>query len=163
MAFDYFAQEIALNDQTGNVLSNAVAQIFAMDDEAFATPLLITDMEGLPITTFRSSPNGFYPAFKVPSGQTQVNARSGNVVTPITSLFGRLLELIPNPDGQPDQLTIVTQSGSFVLAPAATTPIPDPTLGDEGQVLAIVSGEWAIADPTGGGGTVGGILDGGAP
>lgn len=163
MAFDYFDEKVALNDQTGNTLQNAVAEIFAMDDVGFTTPLVVTDMDDLPITIFRSSPSGIYPAFKVPTGQTQVIARSGNVSTPITSLFGRLLELIPNPDGQDDQLTIVTQSGSYVLAPVATTPIPDPTLGDDGQVLTINSGQWAIADPTGGGGTVGGILDGGAP
>jgi len=160
---DFFKQEIALNDLTGTILANAAAQVYAMEDTAFETPLAITDMSGSPMATLRSSPTGFYPAFIIPSGETQVIARSGAALTPLVSFLGHLLALLPNPDGEADQLTIVTQSGEYVLAPMATTPIPDPTLGDDDQVLAIKSGQWAIADPTGGGGTVGGILDGGAP
>lgn len=164
MADDYFDMKLAVNQQTGAPVAGAEAQVFAMQDTAFANPLPITDMQGIPMAKLVASPTGVYPPFKVASGETQVIAVSGAAITPITSLFGQLLALIPNPAGQADQLTIVTQSGGFVLAPAAMTPIPDATLGDDGQVLAIVDGVWAITDPTGGsGGTIGGILDGGAP
>lgn len=160
---DYFDQKIALNDLTGNIVPNATAEVFAMTDTSFSTPLAITDMTGLPLPQLRSSPTGFYPAFRVPSGQTQVIARSSTVLTVITSFLGHILALLPNPTGQPDQLAIATQGGAYVLSPLSTTPIPDATHGTDGQILAIVDGVWAIANPTGGGGTVGGILDGGAP
>lgn len=164
MADDYFDMKLAVTPQTLVPIPGAEAQVFAMEDTTFANPLPITDLQGIPMAKLVASPTGVYPPFKVPSGETQVFAVSGAAITPLTSLYGHLLDLIPNPTGQADQLTIVTQSGAFVLAPAAMTPIPDATLGDEGQVLAIVDGVWAITDPTGGsGGTIGGILDGGAP
>lgn len=124
---DYFDQKVALNNTTGNTVPNAVAQIFAMDDITFSTPLAITDLTDSPLETLVASPNGIYPAFKVPSGETQVLAKSGDVVTPITSLLGAVMAVIPNP-----------------------------ALGEDGQALVILSDAWVIGAPVGGGGGAGG-------
>lgn len=113
---DYFDQKLGLNEQTGLAVANAVAQVYAMTDTAFATPLPITDMAGLPMSELRASPNGIYPVFRC-AGHTQVNARSGGVTTPITSLLGHILMLIPSPAGADDGLTLATVGGEYVLVP----------------------------------------------
>lgn len=120
---DYFNQALAWNEQTGNTVPNAVAQVYAMDDTALATPLAITDMTDTPLPALVAAPNGVYPAFKVPSGQTQVLAKSGDVITPLTSLLGAVMSVIPNP-----------------------------ALGEDGQALVILSDAWVIGAPVGGGG-----------
>lgn len=116
MAIDYFDQKLALNDLTGNVLANAVAQVYAIEDTTYSTPLEITDLSGVPLDQLRSSPTGIYPAFIVPSGETQVVARSGGVVTPLTSLLGTLLLMFPDPSSASDGLILAVSEGAYVLA-----------------------------------------------
>jgi hypothetical protein len=163
MVIDFFDQKVALNPATGGVVPNASAKVYAASDTSFSTPLAITDLTGVPLPDLIASPNGVYPAFKVPGGQTHVLARSSGLTTPIVSVLGAVLTIVPDPTALADGRVIVTSNGAYTTVPSAFTPIPDPTLGSDGQVLAIVDGAWGIANPTGGGGPIGGILDGGAP
>lgn len=88
---DYFDYALALNETTGNVVPNAVAQVFAMEDTTFATPLQVTDLTDLPMSELVASPTGIYPPFKVVGEYTQVMVRSGDVTTPITSVYGMII------------------------------------------------------------------------
>src|SRR5690606_15809099 len=97
MATDYFDWNLALNELTGSTVPGAIAQVYAIDDTEFTTPLTITDMTDVPLATLTASPTGLYPPFKVTSGQTQVIVKSGDVITPVTSLLGALLGVIPDP------------------------------------------------------------------
>lgn len=128
MAEDYYDAKLALNPTTGSVVPNAVAQVYAMSDTTFSTPLPITDLTEVPIPNLVASPSGVYPPFKCP-GHTQVIARAGEAKTPLTSLFGMLLNVIP-----------------------------DPTHGDNGDVLTVLNGLFVL-DPVsnGGGGSGSGI------
>ena len=119
---DYFDQKLALNDLTSAPLPNAIAQVYAVTDTAFAEPLPITDISGLPMAELRASPSGIYPVFRC-AGHTQVIARSGGILTPITSLLGHILLLLPDPAG-----------------------------GYDGQVLGVVAGGYELVDSSGGGG-----------
>lgn len=164
MAFDdYFAQSLALNEQAGTVVPGAVARVYAPSDTAYATPLAITDLSGVPMTQLQAGPTGIYPAFRVAGRPSQVIAKSGPVITPLTSVLGAVFEAVPDPAAAPDGQTVVTQAGGFVLRDATAQVVPSPTTGDDGMVMTIVDGVWAAAAPTGGGGTVTGVLDGGAP
>lgn len=118
MAEDYFDTKLALNPDTGTVIPNAVAQVYAMSDTAFSTPLPITDMSELPLTALVASPTGVYPPFKCP-GHTQVMARAGEAKTPLTSLFGMLLNVIPDPTHADDGDVLTVLNGLFVLDPVS--------------------------------------------
>lgn len=117
MAVDYYAQTLALNDRTGLPVPNAVAQVYAMTDTAFASPLPITDMTDLPVATLQASPTGIYPAFKAP-GHTQVLVRSGEMVTPLTSWYGVLYEVGLLPNTVPDLLRAAEAAEAAAAAAA---------------------------------------------
>ena len=88
MADDYFDVKLALNPETGNTVPGAVAQVYAADDTSFTSPLAITDLTGVPLGALIASPTGIYPAFRVVSGLQRVVAKSGPLITPITSAEG---------------------------------------------------------------------------
>lgn len=140
MADDYFDAKLALNLQTGNVVPGASAQVYAMSDIAFAHPLTITDMTGIPLGALIASPTGIYPQFKVTTGEQQVMAKSGSMITPLTSVEGSRGD--PGAPGEP----------GVGLPPASDFP--------DGYVPITASGEWTAAPaPTGGGGGSGSILE----
>lgn len=113
---DYFFHEIAMNDLTGQPVPDAEADVYAMTDTGFTTPLPITDIQGLPLAKLKASPTGIFPAFRCP-GQTQVVAKSGDLTTPISSRFGFVFEVVPDPTGSPDDYVLATSSGGYVLVP----------------------------------------------
>lgn len=84
----YFPATLAIDSVTGARLRNATAQVFAMTDTSFATPLAITDMAGVPLTgnILSSNSDGIYPEFKTPAGVAQVIVKSGSALTPMTSI-----------------------------------------------------------------------------
>lgn len=84
----YFPATLAVDSVTGVRLRNAEAQVFAMTDTAFATPLAITDMADVPLTgnKITSNSDGIYPEFKPPAGVSQVIVKSGTALTPMTSI-----------------------------------------------------------------------------
>ncbi|MEW1990703.1 hypothetical protein [Microbacterium sp. NPDC078849] len=142
MADDYFDPKIALNPETGNVVPGAQAQIFAMQDTAAEFPLEITDLADVPLAYLIASPTGVYPAFKVVSGETDVYAKSGPIMTPITSKEGSRGE-----PGEP--------------GPAGEG-LPDATSLPDGYVPVVASGTWTAAPGGtggGGGGGTGSLLE----
>ncbi|MEX8031668.1 SGNH/GDSL hydrolase family protein [Microbacterium sp. 20-116] len=84
----YFPATLAVDSNTGTRLRNAEAQVFAMTDTSFTTPLAITDVSGVPFTGNKliSNSDGIYPEFKPPAGVTQVIVKSGQALTPMTSI-----------------------------------------------------------------------------
>jgi hypothetical protein len=143
---DYFDWKLALNEQTGSVVPGAVAQVFAITDTAFATPLAITDMSDVPLLNLTASPNGLYPPFKVTTGQTQVLVKSGDVVTPVTSLLGAVLGVVPDPGDGVDGQVLGVEAGEYVLVDANANEVPDPSTGENGQILGVVAGEYELVD-----------------
>lgn len=140
MADDYFEAKLALNLETGNVVPGAEAKVFAISDTAFAHELAITDMTGIPLASLIASPTGIYPQFKVVSGEVQVMAKSGTMITPLTSVEGSRGQ--PGAPGAP----------GVGLPPATSLP--------DGYVPVVASGQWTAAPAsTGGGGGSGSILE----
>lgn len=84
----YFPATLAVDSNTGTRLRNAEAQVFAISDTSFSAPLAITDIAGVPFTggTLVSNSDGIYPEFKPPAGVTQVIVKSGQALTPMTSV-----------------------------------------------------------------------------
>lgn len=82
---DYFSAAVAL-DQNQRLIRDAEADVFALSDTTFSTPLAITDLQGVPMAKLRSSAEGIYPDFRVVGGAQQILAKSGDRVTPMTSL-----------------------------------------------------------------------------
>ena len=130
MADDYFDPKLALNLETGNVVPGAQAQVYAIEDTSFLTPLAITDMTGIPLAALIASPTGIYPSFKVVTGEQVVLAKSGSMVTPITSVEGSRGPAgqpgspgvgLPSATSLPDGYTPVTASGTWTAQPAGTT------------------------------------------
>lgn len=147
MANDYFEASLALNP-TGGAVPNAIALVYAQTDTAFATPLSITDMTDMPLAQLVASPDGVYPAFKVTSGETHVLAKSGSVVTPITSKLGVMFDIIPDPAEVTTPLTLIAQDSTYQLVPRDEVygVPPDPTTAPAGAVLTVQNGvmQWAV-------------------
>lgn len=132
---DYFDAKLALNQEATNVVPGAVAQVYAAEDTAFTTPLAITDLTGVPLTALIASPMGIYPPFKVVSGQQDVIAKSGPMMTPLTSREG--------------------SRGPAGAAGAAGVGLPNAAALPDGYVPVVASGAWT-AGPGGTGGGGGG-------
>lgn len=133
MADDYFDAKLALNGETGNVVAGAQATVYALEDTGFTTPLEITDMSGIPLANLIASPTGIYPQFKVVSGEQKVMAKSGAMVTPLTSAEGtRGLPGDPGPAG---------------------IGLPDPTNLPDGYGPITAGGVWGVIPGGGGGGS----------
>lgn len=140
MAVDYFDAKLALNQEATNVVPGAVAQVYAAEDTSFTTPLAITDLTGVPLTALIASPMGIYPPFKVVSGQQDVLAKSGPMVTPLTSREGSRGPA--GNDGDPG------------------VGLPDAAALPDGYVPIVASGEWSAAPggTSGGGGSGSGTM-----
>lgn len=84
----YFPATLAIDSVTGTRLKNAEAQVFAIADNTFTTPLPITDIAGVPMSgnLLTSNSDGIYPEFKPPAGVMQVIVKSGTALTPMTSI-----------------------------------------------------------------------------
>lgn len=84
----YFPATLAVDSSTGTRLRNAKAKIYAITDTTFSNPLDITDLADVPFTGAEliSNSDGIFPEFKTPLGVTQVLLRSGQALTPMTSV-----------------------------------------------------------------------------
>lgn len=87
---DYFKEAVAYHPSWGG-LRNATAQVFALDDVGFTTPLAITDLNGNPLAGLVTNKDGIYAPFKVVGGATQVNIKSGPFVLEVHSVLGPAL------------------------------------------------------------------------
>lgn len=121
MTDDYFDMKLALNPETGNVVASAEAQVYAIEDTTFSTPLQITDMSDIPLASLIASPTGIYPQFKVTTGEERVMAKAGTMVTPLTSAEGSR-----GPKGDPGDSGVVdptnSQPGFVLTSNGPTTP-----------------------------------------
>ncbi|GGH34289.1 hypothetical protein [Microbacterium album] len=117
---DFFPVSLAVDPESPTVIvPNAQAEVFAASDTGFTIPLPITDLSDVPMTLV-SGPTGIYPAFKVATGETQVLVRSGGLVTPMTSVLGQLLEVIPDPRAAADGDVPMVQGGEYRAVPLPT-------------------------------------------
>lgn len=82
---DYFSAAVAL-DQNGSLVRDAVADVYALSDTTFSIPLAITDLQGVPMAKLRSNSEGIFPPFRIVSGEQQIVAKSGDRLTPMTSI-----------------------------------------------------------------------------
>lgn len=135
MADDYFDAKLALNPATGNPVAGAIAQVFALSDTGFVNPLPITDMQGVPMVNLIASVTGVYPPFMVAGEPQRVVAKSGNIVTPLTSAKGAKGD--KGDDGEP--------GAPGIGLPEALT-LPD------GSVPVVEGGVWTTRIGPGGGG-----------
>lgn len=110
---DYDAK-LAL-DQNGNRVINAEANVYAASDTTFSTPLVITDSSGHPLDKLRSNSDGIYPAFRVPSGALQINVKSGDRVTPMTSL-AVYAQVAAQMVGEATALVVQAESNANIVA-----------------------------------------------
>ncbi len=147
MPVDYFEAKLALDTTSGSVVPGAVAQVFAVADTSFTSPLPIYDLTDTPMSTLTASPTGIYPAFRCP-GHQQVVARAGGMLTPLTSLVGALLSVIPNPSTVTDTLALVAEAGEYRLVPRSESEglPPDPSLAPDGAGLVVKNGvmQWLM-------------------
>ena len=145
MADDYFDMKLAWNQAVGNIVPGAVAQVYDLSDTAFTTPLEITDLTDVPLSALIASPTGIYPAFKVPSGQTRVIAKSGTMFTPMASVEGSR-----GPKGDPGDPGIV-DAGDSVAGQVLTSQGPDapPRWQDQagGSGIAGAPSAWPATFP----------------
>lgn len=80
-----FPTSIAMSDS--GVQRVAEAFVYAASDQAFTTPLAITDLQGIPMTEGKlTTTTGQFPQFKAPPGVTQVIVRSGGRATMLTDV-----------------------------------------------------------------------------
>ncbi|WP_316294038.1 hypothetical protein, partial [Clavibacter michiganensis] len=85
MIIDYFPASVAA-DISGNVARSAEANVYALSDTSFSSPLAITDLQGVPMAKLTASAVGIFPPFRVEDGTQQIVAVSGDLKTPMTSL-----------------------------------------------------------------------------
>lgn len=98
MADDYFDLSLAWQPGFGP-LPGAEATVYAITDTDFTTPLELTDLTDVPMPALVADSYGMYPQFKVVSGETDVLAKSGDLVTAVTSRQG--LKGDPGDPGDP--------------------------------------------------------------
>lgn len=93
MAEYVYEPSVALDPSqgSGTLVRSASGQIFAIADEAFATPLVVRTSSG-PTTTIKASTQGVTESFTV-DDQPQVRWKSGPYVVPLMSATGILLAI----------------------------------------------------------------------
>ncbi|WP_424448837.1 hypothetical protein [Microbacterium arborescens] len=81
-----FPSTLAL-DERNNVVTEAEAYVYDVEDATLSSPLPVTDLQGVPFTGGKLvAANGILPQFRAPTGITQVYVRSGERVTQLTDL-----------------------------------------------------------------------------
>jgi hypothetical protein len=126
MLVDYFPSAAALDPTSSPSIlkTDATAQVYSITDTAFATPLALEDLSGVPMgTTLTSSSLGFYPAFRAP-GYTQVIAVSGTHETPLISLYGLILSVVPDPSEAEDGDFLGISNGAYAIVAPPDGTIP---------------------------------------
>lgn len=69
----------AVDPSTNQVVRDAVGQVYAVTDTTFSTPLTVTDLSGVPMTSVKVGPLGVTEQF-VTTDQPEVNWKSGSFV-----------------------------------------------------------------------------------
>lgn len=153
---DYFPSAAALDPTSMTLLQRADASVYDISDTSFTTPLALTDLQGVSMgTTLEASVQGFFPAFQTP-GHIQVIAKSGNHQTPLVSLLGLVLSVVPNPGNAVDGQVLGAVDGTYTFVNAGgagSDELPDPGVLPDGYVPIVSGGQWSAGPGgTGGGG-----------
>lgn len=122
MAYLYPAM-VAFTSNGNSVVKNAVFQVYAPGDTAFATPLPITDNMGNTLSNLNSGSQGVFPAFQQAQYTTVVVSDTPNhqyAWTVPAVLTGVVLQWGPN-TYYPQGATVVNPSGDVVVANANHT------------------------------------------
>lgn len=124
MAFFTFPAFVAVDPTNPqNVVANGVGQIYATSDLAFATPLTITDLNGIELAELNSNDIGLVAAFRADCAEGLVVWGSGGYGVPLMA---------------PDAILAAAQAAAAAAAAAITSTVP--TGGTVGQVLTKDSG-----------------------
>lgn len=83
---------LAIDEQSGGIARNAEGHVYALADTTFATPLPVTDLQGVPLTALTSNQLGYIPSFKC---QTRIALwKSGPYIIPVWSIQGVLEDIV---------------------------------------------------------------------
>lgn len=77
----------AYDPDTGALVKNGVGRVYAVIDTAFASPLAVTDLNGIPMVDIVASSIGMLPEFKV-EDHPQVVWKSGGYTILLSSVTG---------------------------------------------------------------------------
>ncbi|WHE35136.1 SGNH/GDSL hydrolase family protein [Microbacterium sp. BDGP8] len=81
-----FPSSLALDDRN-NIVREAEAYVYDVNDANLASPLPITDLQGVPFTGGKLvASNGIFPQFRTPTGVLEVYVKSGERVTYLTDV-----------------------------------------------------------------------------
>lgn len=81
-----FPSSLALDDRN-NVVREAEAYVYDVNDTNLASPLPVTDVQGVPFTGGKLvASNGIFPQFRTPAGVLEVYLKSGDRVTQLTDI-----------------------------------------------------------------------------
>jgi hypothetical protein len=133
--------------QRGDIVRNTSGQVYAVGDTAFAAPLTVTDLAGIPMTTVDIGDIPITEQFQI-DDQPQVVWKSGAYILTLWSPLGLL-----------NEATSARQTAETIQAQLADAPQILPAGGNNGDVLYRIAdrtGQWAPA-AQGTGGTGGGI------
>ncbi|MDD7930058.1 SGNH/GDSL hydrolase family protein [Microbacterium thalli] len=81
-----FPSTVAM-DENNNIVREAEAYVYDVNDTNLASPLPITDLQGVPFTGGKLvASNGIFPQFRAPAGVLEVYLKSGDRVTQLTDI-----------------------------------------------------------------------------
>lgn len=81
-----FPSTLALDDRN-NIVREAEAHVYDVNDTNLASPLPVTDLQGVPFTGGKLvASNGIFPQFRTPAGVLEVYLKSGDRVTQLTDI-----------------------------------------------------------------------------
>ncbi|MDQ7877383.1 hypothetical protein Q9R08_05265 [Microbacterium sp. QXD-8] len=141
---DRFDTPIAYNPDgnggEGELVPNAVFEVYAVDDVSFTTPLAVFEpASGAAIPTLRSSSIGVLPQFAVAGSPSEVVLKSGSFATRLQSRFGVLTEAGFDPEAVAVAVaaapTAVAARDAALAAQAAAEAVP---VSNDGIVKALV-------------------------
>lgn len=144
---DYFGGfPTAYNPDTGELVTDAVFQVYAVDDIGYTTPLAVTDpASGVPIATLRSTSEGVLRDFRVVGDPAQVILKSQSApsfVTRLTSMYGALRAVGFDPEkidaAIAAQPAAETARDAAVAAKVAAEAVPT---SNDGIVKALIEDE----------------------
>jgi len=153
MADDYFDRSLAWAPDQG-LVPHAVATVYALTDTELSQPLELTDLTDVPMSALEADAYGVYPPFKVVSGETDVIAVSGDLVTAVTSRQGMKgddgvgISSVAIVDGD---LVLTMSDSTTINAGPVQGVLPDAGALDDGYMLVTLGGVWTLAPVQGGG------------
>lgn len=151
---DYFERSLAWQPNVGPT-PNVEADVYAISDTGFTSPLDLTDMSDVPIAKLVADSFGVYPQFKVVTGETAVVTKSGSIISALISELGKQGDpglSVVDANVVDGELIFTMSDASEINAGAVEGFLPATGGQPEGYVLTVVDGDPVWAASTGGGG-----------